>query len=197
MDLFRLRDLLLASLGLLLLWPWLLLIAGLLALTQERVWFRQLRPGYQEKPFWLIKFSTMRDARPGEAEAAHQQARLTPVGRYLRRYSLDELPQLINVLRGEMSLVGPRPLLMDYLPRYTDAEHRRHAVPPGLTGWAQIHGRNALSFKARFAYDLWYVEHRSFGLDLRILARTLGQVVGGRGVYADSETTSLPYDGHN
>ena len=194
---YRLRDLLLASLGLLLLWPLMVLIALLLWMSQGRVLYRQLRPGYRERPFVLLKFSTMYDVRPGEQESARQRERLTPVGRYLRRYSLDELPQLFNVLRGEMSLVGPRPLLMDYLPLYTPAERRRHNVPPGLTGWAQVHGRNALSFKQRFAYDLWYVEHRSFALDLRILGRTLAQVFSGRGVYADADTTSPPYDGSN
>lgn len=194
---YRIRDVLLASLGLLLLWPMMLVIALLLWATQGKVWFRQTRPGYRARPFVLIKFSTMYDARPGEPEAARQRERLTPVGRYLRRYSLDELPQLVNVLRGDMSLVGPRPLLLDYLPRYTPEERRRHDVPPGITGWAQIHGRNALTFKQRFAYDLWYVDHRSFALDLRILGRTVGQVFTGKGVYADAETTSAPYDGTN
>lgn len=194
---YRLRDILIASMALMLLWPLMLLIAGLLWITQGKVLFRQLRPGYRERPFVLLKFSTLYDAKPGEPEAARLRERLTPLGKYLRRYSLDELPQLINILRGEMSLVGPRPLLMAYLPLYRAEEHRRHEVLPGLTGWAQIHGRNALTFKQRFAYDLWYVENRSFALDWYILWRTVAQVIRGRGVYADDKTASAPYDGTN
>jgi sugar transferase EpsL len=194
---YRLRDILIASFALMLLWPLMLLIAGLLWITQGKVLFRQMRPGYRERPFVLLKFSTLYDAKPGEPEAARIRERLTPVGKHLRRYSLDELPQLINILRGEMSLVGPRPLLMAYLPLYSAEEHRRHEVLPGLTGWAQIHGRNALTFKQRFAYDLWYVENRSFALDWHILWRTVAQVIRGRGVYVDEQTTSTPYDGSN
>lgn len=196
-DMYRIRDLICASLGILTLWPLGLGIAGLLWITQGKVLFRQWRPGYQEKPFLLLKFSTMYDARPGEDEAARQRERLTPVGAYLRRWSLDELPQLINVLRGEMSLVGPRPLLMDYLPLYSPEEHRRHDVPPGITGWAQVHGRNRLSFTERFVYDLWYVAHRSFWLDIRILWLTVRQVFRKKDVYVDEETTSPKYDGRN
>jgi len=194
---YRLRDMIIASAALMLLWPLMLFIAGLLWITQGKVLFQQLRPGYRERPFRLLKFSTLYDVNPGELETARIRERLTPVGKYLRRYSLDELPQLINILRGEMSLVGPRPLLMAYLPLYTAEERRRHDVPPGLTGWAQIHGRNALTFKQRFAYDLWYVENRSFALDVHILWRTVAQVWQGQGVYADEKTASLPYDGSN
>jgi sugar transferase EpsL len=197
MTIYRIRDGLVAGLGLCLLSPLGLCLALLLALTQRRVLFRQWRPGLHERPFCLLKFSTLRDARPGEDEAAHQVARLTPVGRYLRRYSLDELPQLINVLRGEMSLVGPRPLLMDYLPLYTPEERRRHSVRPGITGWAQVHGRNALPFKQRFQYDLWYIDHRSWWLDSRILALTLRRAWQGNGVYADAHTFSPKFDGTN
>lgn len=194
---YRLRDLLIALPALLLLSPLFLLIMLGLWLTQGRVFFCQRRPGLDARPFTLIKFSTLYDAAPDQDEAADQQARLTPLGRYLRRYSLDELPQLLNVIRGDMALVGPRPLLMDYLPLYTAAEQRRHHVPPGITGWAQIHGRNTLTFKARFAYDLWYVEHRSLRLDWVILWRTVGKVFRREGVYADAQTTSPPYNGHN
>lgn len=194
---YRLRDLFIALPGLLLLSPLLLLIMGALWLTQGRVFFRQQRPGRYARPFTLLKFSTLYDAPHGQAESVAQQGRLTPVGRYLRRYSLDELPQLINVIRGEMSLVGPRPLLMAYLPLYTEAERRRHDVLPGITGLAQIRGRNQLSFKARFRYDCWYVAHRSMALDCYILRCTLRQALGGEGVYADAETTSAPFDGTN
>ena len=197
LSLYRIRDIVLASLGLLLLSPLMGLIALLLWWTQGQVFFRQQRPGRNEVPFTLIKFSTMRDALPWQDEAFRQRDRLTSVGRYLRRWSLDELPQLINVLRGEMSLVGPRPLLMDYLPLYTEEEHRRHKIRPGITGWAQVHGRNALSFKERFELDLWYMEHRSFALDLRILWLTLAKVWRSEGVYADAHTTSAPYNGSN
>ncbi|RMG70763.1 MAG: sugar transferase [Bacteroidetes bacterium] len=194
---YRLRDLLIAVPALLLLSPLLLLIILGLWLSQGRVFFFQQRPGRYERPFTLIKFSTLYDAAPGADEYADQQARLTPLGRHLRRFSLDELPQLLNVIRGDMSLVGPRPLLMAYLPLYTEAERRRHEVPPGITGWAQIHGRNDLPFKTRFQYDLWYVDHRSLRLDWLILWRTLRQVLIGRGVYADAHTTSPPFDGTN
>ncbi|MEM7655907.1 MAG: sugar transferase [Bacteroidota bacterium] len=194
---YRIRDFTLALLALFLFSPVLIGIVLLLWATQEKVWFFQLRPGKGERPFTLWKFSTMRDAAPGEAEEAHQQARLTKVGRWLRQTSLDELPQLWNVLRGEMSLVGPRPLLMEYLPLYSEEERNRHAVLPGITGWAQIHGRNQLSFKERFAYDLWYVEHRSFWLDLRILWLTGKKVWQKEGVYANVHTTSPKFDGTN
>ena len=194
---FRIRDLILASIGLLTLAPIFMLIMLGLWLSQGKVFFLQARPGLYEKIFTLIKFSTMRDAAPGEDEAAKQRERITPLGAVLRRYSLDELPQLINVIRGEMSLVGPRPLLVNYLSLYTIEEKKRHHVKPGITGWAQIHGRNELSFKQRFAYDLWYVEHRSFWLDAKILFRTLAKVLRSEGVYASEVSTSPRYNGKN
>lgn len=145
------------------------------------VLFRQIRPGYQGKPFELIKFRTMRPPRsPAEQNADAQ--RLTRLGRLLRRCSLDELPQLVNVLRGDLSLVGPRPLLMEYLPLYTPEQARRHEMRPGLTGWAQVNGRDTLSFEERFTYDVWYVQQWSFWLDLQILARTLPRVIRGDGI---------------
>ena len=144
-----------------------------------------------------MKFSTMRDILPGEKEEADQQGRLTPLGKWLRKTSLDELPQLWNVLKGEMSLVGPRPLLMDYLPLYTELEKKRHSVKPGITGWAQIHGRNSLSFKERFALDIWYVEHKRFSLDMEILWKTFLIVWRQEGIYADELTTSPKFDGTN
>lgn len=150
-----------------------------------------------EKPFNLIKFSTMYDVEPGKDESEMQLERLTPVGKYLRTWSLDELPQLFNVLKGQMSLVGPRPLLMDYVPLYTDSEHKRHDVLPGITGWAQVNGRNALSFKQKFSYDLWYVENKSFLLDLKILFQTIWKVVGREDIHANDFTTCERYDGTN
>ncbi len=194
---YRIRDIFLASLGILLLSPLSLLICLGLWLTQGKVFFTQIRPGQNEQPFRLLKFSTLYDAAPGQDEAQQQQARLTPLGKYLRAASLDELPQLWNVLRGEMSLVGPRPLLMEYLPLYTAEERLRHSVRPGITGWAQVNGRNQLSFKQKFAYDCWYVAHRSHRLDLKILWLTVAKVFRREGVYANETTTAERYDGSN
>jgi lipopolysaccharide/colanic/teichoic acid biosynthesis glycosyltransferase len=192
---YRIRDIFLASLGILLLSPLFLLICLGLWLTQGKVFFTQIRPGRNEKPFRLLKFSTLYDALPGQDEAHQQHARLTPLGKYLRASSLDELPQLWNVLRGEMSLVGPRPLLMDYLPLYSPEERLRHSVRPGITGWAQVNGRNALSWEDRFALDVWYVEHRSLWLDLRILAMTVLKVIRREGVSAEGHATMPPFRG--
>ena len=174
-----------------------LLLIPLLALTQERIFFRQQRTGYKGKPFLLVKFSTMRDVLPGEKEEDAQLKRLTPIGRVLRRFSLDEWPQMWNVLKGDMSLVGPRPLIHDYWPLYSEEQKKRFEVLPGITGWAQVNGRNAISFTERFRLDVWYVEHQSFGLDLRILFLTLKNALSGKGIYADRETTMAKFDGTN
>jgi lipopolysaccharide/colanic/teichoic acid biosynthesis glycosyltransferase len=146
------------------------------------VLFRQVRPGLGGRPFTILKFRTMRAVRPGEVWYLTNEARLGRLGRFLRATSLDELPELWNVLRGEMSLVGPRPLLVHYLATYTAEESRRHEVRPGITGWAAVNGRHALRFKERLALDVWYVDHWSLGLDLRILSRTVLQVVARRNV---------------
>lgn len=153
------------------------------------VFFRQNRPGCREEIFELIKFRTMTDARDETGRLMADDRRMTPFGRWLRASSLDELPELWNVLKGEMSLVGPRPLLVQYLPRYSSEQRRRHEVPPGLTGWAQINGRNALSWDDKFKLDVWYVEHRGFWLDLRILFRTVWQVVTRQGISAPGDAT--------
>jgi lipopolysaccharide/colanic/teichoic acid biosynthesis glycosyltransferase len=153
------------------------------------VFFRQRRPGFRGRIFDLIKFRTMTDARDGAGRLLPDAVRLTPFGRWLRATSLDELPELFNVLRGEMSLVGPRPLLVEYLPRYSARQARRHEVRPGLTGLVQIKGRNALSWEQKFEYDVWYVEHRSWWLDLSILLRTVWQVVTRRGISAPGDAT--------
>jgi lipopolysaccharide/colanic/teichoic acid biosynthesis glycosyltransferase len=188
----RAFDVCVAALGLVLLSPVLAVIALLVRRTLgSPVLFRQQRPGLGGRPFTLYKFRTMREAGPGVSEAE----RLTRLGRLLRSTSLDELPELWNVLRGDMSLVGPRPLLMQYLPLYTPEQARRHEVRPGITGWAQINGRNALSWEEKFALDLWYVEHRSFMLDLRILAMTLAQVLRCRDVAAPGEATMPRFRG--
>ena len=153
------------------------------------VLFRQVRPGYQGRLFTLIKFRTMRDARDENGELVPDADRLTPLGRRLRAASLDELPQLCNVLRGEMSLVGPRPLLSRYLEIYTPEQARRHEVPPGITGWAQVNGRNAISWEEKFALDIWYVDHWCLLLDMRILARTLMNVALRRGIRNQDHVT--------
>jgi sugar transferase EpsL len=151
--------------------------------------FIQERPGLKGKTFRLIKFRTMRLGEGADAE------RLTRLGRFLRATSLDELPELLNVLKGEMSLVGPRPLLVRYLPLYTPEQRRRHEVRPGITGWAQIHGRNTLSWEAKFAYDVWYVDHQSFSLDLKILGLTLWRVLARQGISAHGEATMAEFKG--
>lgn len=153
------------------------------------VLFRQERPGRDEVPFTMLKFRTMRDPRAGEDALATDGERVTRLGRWLRRTSVDELPELWNVLRGDLSLVGPRPLLMAYLPRYTPAQRRRHEVKPGLTGVAQVEGRNDLSWEETFELDVWYVDNRSLALDLKLLARTVQVVLSGAGVSPEGQTT--------
>jgi sugar transferase EpsL len=159
------------------------------------VLFRQVRPGLRGRPFVMYKFRTMRDAYDEDGKPLPDGARLTRFGAFLRNASLDELPELFNVLRGEMSLVGPRPLLMEYLPLYSPEQARRHEVRPGLTGWAQINGRNATSWAEQFRHDVWYVENRSFGLDLRILARTFVEVLRQTGIAQPGQPTREPFGG--
>ncbi|GAA4353868.1 sugar transferase [Hymenobacter saemangeumensis] len=177
----RAFDLSAAALGLLLLAPLLALAAGAAWLGGLRpVLFRQLRTGYREQPFYILKLCTMTQATDARGELLPDAERLTSLGRLLRRSGLDELPQLWNVLRGELSLVGPRPFLHDYLPLYTAEQKRRFLVRPGITGWAQVHGRNALSWDEKFTLDSWYVAHRSWALDVRILGMTLRQLFSSR-----------------
>lgn len=159
------------------------------------VLFRQRRPGLGGRPFTLFKLRTMGEARDREGRLLPDAERLDRVGRFLRATSLDELPELWNVLRGDMSLVGPRPLLMEYLERYTPEQARRHDVRPGMTGWAQVQGRNALDWEEKFAHDVWYVDHVSLGLDLRILARTLREVVRRQGISAAGHATMPRFRG--
>lgn len=155
------------------------------------VFFRQQRPGHRGRLFELVKFRTMRHPDLSHGPVRPDHSRITWLGGFLRRSSLDELPELWNVVRGEMSLVGPRPLLPQYLPRYTPEQMRRHEVPPGMTGWAQINGRNALSWDEKFALDLWYIDNRSLALDITILLRTAGAALRGHGV-SHSETQTMP-----
>jgi len=185
----RTLDVLVAAPGLVVLSPLLLVIACAIRITMGRpVCFRQERPGLNARPFHLFKFRTMHDDRDNAGPLSDQQ-RLTGLGRFLRSTSLDELPQLWNVLRGELSLVGPRPLLMQYLDRYTPIEARRHEVLPGITGWAQVNGRNAFSWDQRFACDIWYVDNWNLRLDVAILYRTLWQVVKREGITREGHAT--------
>ena len=159
------------------------------------VLFRQVRPGLKGRPFTMVKFRTMTDELGPDGALLPDAQRLTPFGRFLRASSLDELPELWNVLKGEMSLVGPRPLLMEYLPLYTPEQARRHAVRPGITGWAQVNGRNAISWDDKFALDVWYVDHRSLWLDVRILWRTVRKVLVRDGISAAGEATMPKFTG--
>ena len=192
----RLFDLFAAALGLLLLSPVIAILAWQIRKKLgSPVLFRQTRPGLHGKPFQMVKFRTMTDARGPDGALLPDADRLTPFGRFLRGSSLDELPELWNVLRGDMSLVGPRPLLMEYLPLYTPEQARRHAVRPGITGWAQVNGRNALSWEEKFALDVWYVDHQSLALDISILWRTVRKVLVREGISAAGEATMPRFDG--
>lgn len=185
-----------ALLGLVVLSPVILVVALLVRLLLGApVLFRQMRPGLHGRPFTLLKFRTMTDARDASGALRSDAERLTGFGRALRATSLDELPQLWNVLTGEMSLVGPRPLLMEYLPLYSPRQATRHDVRPGITGWAQVNGRNALSWEERLEMDAWYAEHRSFALDLRILLRTVGRVLRRDGIASAGEVTMSRFTG--
>lgn len=194
----RIFDLALAIPAFAVLSPVMLIVALLVRLKLGHpVLFRQLRPGLHGKPFLLLKFRTMTEARDRQGQLLPDSARLTSFGRFLRSTSLDELPELINVLRGEMSLVGPRPLLMQYLNRYTPAQMRRHEVRPGITGWAQVHGRNALSWPQKFVLDVWYIDHQSVWLDLRILGLTVWQIIRRKGISAPGHATAHEFMGES
>ena len=192
----RFFDIVIAALALLLLAiPLLVLIWQVRRKLGSPVFFRQTRPGLDGRPFQMIKFRTMTDAHGPDGQLQPDADRLTPFGRFLRSTSLDELPELFNVLKGDMSLVGPRPLLMEYLPLYSPAQRRRHEVRPGITGWAQVNGRNALSWEEKFKLDVWYVEHRSLWLDIKILWLTVRKVLVREGISADGEATMSKFTG--
>lgn len=192
----RIFDLLAASFGLLVLaLPLLALAWQVRSKLGSPVLFAQVRPGMHGKPFRMVKFRTMTDACDASGALLPDAQRLTPFGRFLRASSLDELPELWNVLRGEMSLVGPRPLLMEYLPLYSPEQARRHDVRPGITGWAQVNGRNAISWADKFALDVWYVDHRSLWLDMRILWLTVRKVLVRDGISAAGEATMPRFEG--
>jgi len=194
----RLFDILAAAFGLLLLSPVILIVAWQVSRKlSSAVFFRQTRPGKDGKPFQMVKFRTMLDAVDTEGNPLPDSERMTPFGQFLRASSLDELPELSNVLKGEMSLVGPRPLLMEYLPLYSKEQYRRHDVRPGVTGWAQVNGRNAISWEEKFKLDVWYVDNRSLWLDLKILFLTVKKVLVRDGISGEGEVTMSKFTGSN
>ena len=192
----RLFDILASACGLLLLSPVIAIVAWQISRKLgSPVLFRQVRPGLNGKPFEMVKFRTMRDALDADGNPLPDSERMTPFGSFLRASSLDELPELWNVLKGDMSLVGPRPLLMEYLPLYSPEQYRRHEARPGVTGWAQVNGRNALSWEEKFKLDVWYVDNRSFWLDLKVIFLTLKKVVVREGISAEGEATMSKFTG--
>jgi len=192
----RLFDFTAALLGLIALaLPLLVLMALIRRRLGSPVFFRQTRPGLHGRPFEMVKFRTMTDVCGPDGALLPDAERLTPFGRFLRSTSLDELPELWNVLKGDMSLVGPRPLLMEYLPLYSPEQARRHAVRPGVTGWAQVNGRNAISWEEKFALDTWYVDHQSLLLDIKILWLTVKKVLVQEGISAAGHETTYPFKG--
>lgn len=195
----RLIDFILVFCALLVLWPILVIIIVFLHFANKGagVFFTQDRPGKDAKIFKAIKFKTMTDERDAEGKLLPDAQRLTKVGRIVRSLSIDELPQLINVLKGDMALVGPRPLLPKYLPLYSKEQYRRHEVRPGITGWAQVNGRNNISWTKKFELDVWYVDHCSFWLDVKIILLTVKKVFFREDISKDGEATTVPFDGTN
>lgn len=186
----------LASLLFIVLFPIFLILFLLLSIHfKESPFFFQLRPGKGGKTFQIMKFKTMSDAKSSSGELLADENRITALGKMVRKTSLDEIPQLINVLKGDMSLIGPRPLLVEYLPLYSAAQAKRHEVRPGVTGWAQVNGRNTISWEQKFEYDVWYVERLSFALDLKILFQTLWNVLRGKGVSQHGHVTVGKFKG--
>ena len=193
----RLADILVAILVLILASPVILFLIIFLAFANDgKPFFYQTRPGFGARPFRIVKFKTMNDKKDDQGNLLSDAERMTSVGKWVRSSSLDELPQFINVLKGDMSLVGPRPLLMQYLPLYNDLQNRRHEVKPGITGWAQVNGRNAIDWKTRFELDVWYVERQSFFLDIKILFMTFEKVFAREGVSAEGQVTVEYFKGN-
>lgn len=193
----RLIDFSAALVGLLLLSPiFLLVMIGLAFANQGKAFFLQKRPGKDERIFSIIKFKTMNDKKDSSGNLLTDAERLTVIGKFVRRTSLDEIPQLINVVKGDMSLIGPRPLLIQYLPLYNEVQKRRHEVRPGITGWAQVNGRNAISWKQKFDYDVWYVDNLSLGLDIKILILTIKKVFISEGINQEGQATAEAFKGN-
>lgn len=195
----RLIDFIIAFFALAIVWPILLLISIWLYFANKGagIFFLQERPGKDEKIFKVIKFKTMTDERGADGNLLSDKERLTKIGKFVRSTSIDELPQLINVLKGDMSLIGPRPLLPQYLPLYSKEQVRRHEVRPGITGWAQVNGRNAISWTKKFELDVWYVDHCSFLLDLKIVFMTIKKVFVREGISSDTSATMEAFTGDN
>ena len=195
----RLIDFIIVFCALMLIWPILLLISIWLHFANKEagVFFTQERPGKSGKIFKVIKFKTMTDERDADGNLLPDEKRLTKIGKFIRSTSIDELPQLINVLKGDMALIGPRPLLPQYLPLYSKEQARRHAVRPGITGWAQVNGRNAISWTKKFELDVWYVDHCSFLLDLKIIFLTIKKVFVREGISSDTSVTMEAFTGNN
>ncbi|MEO2268649.1 sugar transferase [Pseudoalteromonas sp. YIC-656] len=194
----RLFDIVLASLLILVFWPIFLILSVLVAFKLgSPILFKQQRPGLNGQPFYMYKFRSMTDAKAADGSLLSDELRLTGFGKKLRSSSLDELPELINIIKGDMSFVGPRPLLMEYLPLYNDRQKKRHNVRPGLTGWAQINGRNNMSWQQKFECDVWYVENQSFWLDIKILFKTFAKVLKKEGITADGQATTRFFKGND
>lgn len=193
----RLIDFLASLVGFIVLSPIFLIVTILLFIAnQGKPFFFQSRPGQHGKIFKVIKFKTMNDKKSANGELLPDADRLTPVGSFVRKTSLDEIPQLLNVIKGDMSLVGPRPLLVEYLPLYNETQKRRHEAKPGITGWAQVNGRNAISWDQKFEYDVWYVDHISLGLDIKILFMTVQKVFKSEGISQDGQATMTKFEGN-
>ena len=193
----RLTDVIISVAGLVLLAPVLIFLATLIKINLgSPVFFKQVRAGKGAKPFMIFKFRTMLNTTESNGHLLPDQERITPFGSFLRRSSLDEFPELWNVLKGDMSLVGPRPLLMEYLPLYSAKERRRHDMRPGITGWAQVNGRNGISWEDKFKYDIWYIENHSFWLDAKIVLITIKKVLMREGVSAAGEATMPKFTGN-
>jgi len=192
----RIFDLIIALIGLIILAVPFLIIAVILKLTsKDSVFFKQPRPGKNGNIFHLIKFRTMKNRRDEQGNLLPDEERITKIGKFLRKLSLDELPELWNVLRGELSLVGPRPLLVDYLDRYSPEQARRHEVKPGITGWAQVNGRNAITWEEKFKYDVWYIDNWSLKLDIKIIIMTIMKVIKGEGISQPGQATMEEFKG--
>ena len=192
-------DLVIALVGLIILSPLFLILWIWLSIANKGAgaFFLQERPGKDEKIFKVIKFKTMNDKRDEKGNLLPDSERLTTIGRWIRSLSLDEIPQLINVIKGDMSLIGPRPLLVEYLPLYDEVQRRRHEVRPGMTGWAQVNGRNAISWHEKFEYDVWYVDHLSLSLDIKILLKTIEKVFKREGISSDTTVTMEEFRGNS
>ena len=194
----RFFDFIIALIGLICFSPiFILVMIGLYIANQGKPFFFQARPGLNERIFKIIKFKTMNDKKDAQGNLLSDAERLTPIGAFVRKTSLDEIPQLINVLKGDMSLIGPRPLLPQYLPLYNEEQKKRHNVRPGITGWAQVNGRNAISWQKKFELDVWYVENISFSTDLKVFFKTFKKVFKSEGISQEGQATMEMFNGKN